>query len=212
MIVPKLGSTIGRRWLARSARAMPSWIRPSFFRSPALEQAREQRGEWASHGRTNEMLAALLHVAPTAGSRAGMRLLYASHAVELGSPMLDRRIVELAMALPSRLRAGASTKTFLRRAADERLPREVTDRPKDAGFYAAFQRRGLCHPRVDVALSRAGALSWSSEMIDVAALENRLRAIRAGSALSSSEAEQLCSVVSTISWTTRLAEQYAVSP
>jgi asparagine synthase (glutamine-hydrolysing) len=60
-------------------------------------------------------------------------------SLELRTPFLDYRLVELAARLPSRLRVGRDaggkyrTKLILRRFAERRLPTAIIDRPKQ-GF------------------------------------------------------------------------------
>jgi asparagine synthase (glutamine-hydrolysing) len=57
-----------------------------------------------------------------------------AHSLELRSPLLDRRVLELGTSLPDRLKlSGRQGKTALRRAFAERLPPEVAGRGK-AGF------------------------------------------------------------------------------
>jgi asparagine synthase (glutamine-hydrolysing) len=52
-------------------------------------------------------------------------------ALEVRSPLLDHRVVEFALGLPTRLkRQGRTTKWLLRRLLDKRVPRHLIDRPK----------------------------------------------------------------------------------
>lgn len=60
------------------------------------------------------------------GDRVGL-----GHGIELRYPFLDPDVVDLAMALPDRLKLrGLQDKVVLRRAASRMLPREIWDRPK----------------------------------------------------------------------------------
>jgi asparagine synthase (glutamine-hydrolysing) len=85
--------------------------------------------------------------------------------VEARVPLLDHRIVELAMRLPARLKLqGGEGKWILKRVADRYLPRRVIDRPK-RGFnvpVSDWLRGAWRAPAYDVlsasALRRTGML------------------------------------------------------
>ena len=63
-----------------------------------------------------------------------------AHGLEVRVPMLDHRIVELALALPAALNpASEGGKLLLRRIAGNRLPRELLDKPKQ-GFSFPLHR------------------------------------------------------------------------
>jgi asparagine synthase (glutamine-hydrolysing) len=63
-----------------------------------------------------------------------------SHGLEVRVPLLDERIVDLALRLPPDLRLrGRTTKYLLRRAARRRLPRLVANKPK-GGFVIPLRR------------------------------------------------------------------------
>jgi asparagine synthase (glutamine-hydrolysing) len=52
-------------------------------------------------------------------------------SLEVRAPLLDHRVVELALGLPATLkRRGRTTKWLLRRLLDKRVPRALIDRPK----------------------------------------------------------------------------------
>lgn len=62
------------------------------------------------------------------------------HSIEIRSPFLDYRMVELGLSIPPRLRlAGGETKHILRRLARRRLPESVTGAPK-RGFGVPIER------------------------------------------------------------------------
>lgn len=63
-----------------------------------------------------------------------------AHGLEVRVPMLDHRIVELALALPASLNpASAGGKRLLRQIAGRRLPKELLDKPKQ-GFSFPLHR------------------------------------------------------------------------
>ncbi len=70
-----------------------------------------------------------------------------AHGLEVRSPLLDRRVVELAFAMPPRLRQrGRTGKWILRELAKRRLPAALATMPK-RGFTApvgSLDRRPLC--------------------------------------------------------------------
>jgi asparagine synthase (glutamine-hydrolysing) len=63
-----------------------------------------------------------------------------AHGLEVRSPLLSRRIVELAFSIPSSLkREGGRSKALLRHLARRHLPSEVVDLPK-TGFHSPLRR------------------------------------------------------------------------
>jgi asparagine synthase (glutamine-hydrolysing) len=63
-----------------------------------------------------------------------------AHSLELRVPFLDHRVVECGLALPDRDKVrGVRTKTAIRRLVEERLPRHLSQRPKQ-GFDAPVDR------------------------------------------------------------------------
>jgi asparagine synthase (glutamine-hydrolysing) len=87
-----------------------------------------------------------------------------AHSLELRSPLLDRRVVELALALPDSLKIGGrEAKLALRRAFADLLPAEVASRGKSGfGLPLADWFRGELRPLArDVLLGeRVRARGW----------------------------------------------------
>ncbi len=84
-----------------------------------------------------------------------------AHSVEPRSPMLDRRVVEYASALPPTVKlAGGDVKAVLKRVARSYLPEAIVDRPKQelAVPLEAWLTRAL-RPRIADALTSESALS-----------------------------------------------------
>jgi asparagine synthase (glutamine-hydrolysing) len=80
-----------------------------------------------------------------------------AHSLEARSPLLDHRFMELAAALPARLKLdGTTTKTIFKEAVREWLPDGIVDRPK-WGFEVPLVhwfRGPLRHLPEDVLLDR----------------------------------------------------------
>ncbi len=178
------------------------------FRSDsATSEALQQRGVWIGYRRAQEALPALLEVAPTVGSRQAMRLFLDALGIEARSPFLDRRMIELAMSLPSALLLDARrSKAFLRRALEGRAPVEVVEQPKSNRLYAWFQARGLEHPD---ALALGLRVSQNPTLSSRIQSDLFVRAMReatgAAGDVSMSTAEQLCAVLTVARWLDRLA-------
>jgi asparagine synthase (glutamine-hydrolysing) len=87
-----------------------------------------------------------------------------AHSLELRSPLLDRRVVELGLSLPDSLKhEGRQSKTALRRAFAAELPAEVAARGKSGfGLPLADWFRGELQPLVRELLldERARARGW----------------------------------------------------
>jgi asparagine synthase (glutamine-hydrolysing) len=104
-----------------------------------------------------------------------------AHGLEVRSPLLDRRVVELALAIPAAVRmAGGVPKAVLRRVARAHVPPEVLALPK-RGFHiplARWLREDLRRPFEEEVLAGPGAAAAG---IDQAALAGLWRRHQAGS-------------------------------
>ena len=100
-----------------------------------------------------------------------------AHGLEVRVPMLDHRIVELALALPAPLNpASEGGKLLLRRIAGQRLPRELLDKPKQ-GFSFPLQR----YIRLDQMASAVSAgVLVENDLLDRQALSAWLAAAQGG--------------------------------
>jgi asparagine synthase (glutamine-hydrolysing) len=105
-----------------------------------------------------------------------------AHSLELRSPLLDHRVVELGLALPDRLKQrGREGKIALRRAFSDLLPETVASRGKSGfGLPLAAWFRGELKPLAHDALldDRARARGW----FRMDAVERLLREHESGAA------------------------------
>jgi asparagine synthase (glutamine-hydrolysing) len=101
-----------------------------------------------------------------------------AHSLELRSPLLDRRVVELGLSLPDRLKSrGREGKVALRRAFADELPREVTERGKSGfGMPLAAWFRGELRPLARELLldERARGRGWFNTDAIVRLLDEHL--------------------------------------
>ncbi|MGI8421998.1 MAG: asparagine synthase-related protein, partial [Gaiellaceae bacterium] len=100
-----------------------------------------------------------------------------AHSLELRSPLLDRRVVELGLALPDRLKLKSREgKQALRRAFADKLPAEIAARGKSGfGVPLADWFRGDLHELAAAALG-------GSTLVDPAAARRLLDDHKAGRA------------------------------
>jgi hypothetical protein len=87
----------------------------------------------------------------------------AAFGVDTRSPLNDRRLVELALALPDRLRwTGGLTKLVLRHAMGEALPALVRERPDKGEFSAVFAEEYSSQGHADLFRNpRLERLGWA---------------------------------------------------
>ncbi len=101
-------------------------------------------------------------------------------SLELRPPFLDHRLVELAFALPSRMKVrGRTTKWIVKEVAREYLPAEIVDRPK-VGFKVPLDewfRGGLQEMAFDLL---TGPSSFVGSTFDSAAVTKMLNAHSSG--------------------------------
>ncbi len=146
--VLRAGELVAGRRIPRHYMEHPAapWMRPKFMathglRDRALATLRATRG--ASLAQTENML----YVSAPAWSWAGgyMRGVLLQEGVEARSPLLDRRVVEFALARPVAERTdGVETKILLRRAMAGLLPESVlAPRSRRTGSTAGFSRRRM---------------------------------------------------------------------
>jgi asparagine synthase (glutamine-hydrolysing) len=101
-----------------------------------------------------------------------------AHGLEARVPLLDERVAELAVGLPSSLKArGAEKKIVLRNAMRTRLSTEVLDGPK-TGFGVPYQhwlRHALHGPARDAMLAPAfvGRFGLEPRVLETALTEHR---------------------------------------
>lgn len=141
--------------------APPSWLRQDFVRRNAIVE-RQQQKEWELRNGMNrrawaETKGSLANpVIPRVG--AAFSALGLEHGVEPRAPLLDRRIVEFALARPREERAsGGAVKHLLRRAANGLLPpRILLPRGRKTGVLTGYFARSF---RADP----HGVVAWAFE-------------------------------------------------
>ncbi len=204
LLVPRLPAVLRRSWAAREYRRVdpiPPWMSAAFRTSDVASEALEHRAAWSRHGRARDALPALLAVSPTVGSRMAARLFLSALGIRSRSPILDRRLLELVLALrPDLLADPRRSKIFLRRALGGRAPEAIVQQPKNNGLYAWFQAQGLRN--VDV---QACALSIRENPVLAGWVRTDVLACvveeTAGGAPSAAATmEQVCALISVDKW------------
>ncbi len=180
------------------ARAMPArvprhymesdaapWVRPEFVAHHELREreiacVRAVRG--SSHAQTESMLYLTLPIWSWGG--AFMRGPLLQEGVETRSPLLDRRVIELALSRPIHERAAPrDTKLLLRGAMEGLLPPRVLERrPRRTGTTIGFSRQRMreTYPALVDRLFSAPLCVADLGMVDPAILRSACERVLAG--------------------------------
>ena len=161
--------TLLRPELARELRLDERW------RDRQLDSIRSFQSEREEHARGlgNPILPFALELAQACSTFHGLRMSF---------PFLDRRVVEMCVALPSsqKLRNGV-TRSILRRSLTDFVPQKITQRLSKANLEPAF-RSGLArHGPQRTTELLAGDLSVVDEYVDTTRLESGMSALASGS-------------------------------
>ncbi|HYN77926.1 MAG TPA: asparagine synthase-related protein, partial [Lamprocystis sp. (in: g-proteobacteria)] len=137
----------------RRGRPLPPYLSPRFVSAISLEERLHcgdcaerfsDASQWqiVKHGRSGK----LVHVYEMIGRAA------ASHGLELRHPLLDRRLIEFAVAVPDQLRRRGRIDRFLMREALAHLyPVAVRER-RDKASFGIVMARALTMPQVEQVL------------------------------------------------------------
>jgi asparagine synthase (glutamine-hydrolysing) len=135
---------IAWRFHATRAASRSRWLTGDFFRSPEARAARDALIGWHRELRYDARIRSLVHGPMLVGTGRYAALLADANGVDASSPLLDRRMLELAMALPARVRFdGRESKAFLRAAARDILPGPLVAHGKLAVIAEALMDASL---------------------------------------------------------------------
>jgi asparagine synthase (glutamine-hydrolysing) len=178
-LIPSVVDRTVRRFLGKPPRPMiPEWIRPEFVRRSGL--AERLHSVPARPVRTAAWHELYDEVVQLRGWERAVHW-YTSKAspfgIEVRHPFLDRRLVELMLAIPSRLRSQPGCyKPFLRRAIEGLLPERVRTRTDKTAlcsfFYFSLRQRERC--KIEKLL--AAPLADEMKILDAAKLREAYRA------------------------------------
>jgi asparagine synthase (glutamine-hydrolysing) len=134
-----------RRRPARRPRSVPEWIRPDFAARRETERRLRtrppRRFRRPSQQKTYEAIASQW----LPNSMLWLQSEALRRGIDLRHPVLDVRVIDFFMRIPSSQRAhGRRGKVFIRRAMKDSFPPVITDRPLDFGeYFAPVLNRGL---------------------------------------------------------------------
>jgi hypothetical protein len=130
-----------------------------------------------------------------------MHLLHETLGLQLRSPMLDRRVIELRLGMPAHLLLDPMRSRPLQRAAlAGRAPPELVTQTKEQRFYRWMQARGLRREAAVVAANGLTAPARLADCIDVGALGAVLRDLPVGADLPMALAEQVGAALALLRW------------
>ncbi len=174
-----LRRTRWRRRLRTGAYDRSSFIRPELaqelrlderWRESQLQSIRPFRSAREEHalGLASPMLPFALELAAACANRHGLTMAF---------PFLDRRLVELCVALPTsqKLRRG-TTRSILRRSLRAYVPSEITNRSNKANLEPAFRTGVVRHAPALMRQVLNGDQSRASEVVDLHRLERDVEA------------------------------------
>jgi len=136
-VLPLLPKRLRRGWAARRAQDLSVW--PSYLCAdasshPAIRRAAEQFHMAQIERDFATTVHEWLSAPTTVGAAVTHRHFASAFGITLGSPFLDRRVVELVLGIPIEWLLSGEYKSFLREAAVDRVPTEVRTRAKDVSL------------------------------------------------------------------------------
>jgi asparagine synthase (glutamine-hydrolysing) len=168
-----------RRELQQSA-PPPAWLLADLVGSAAFRRAADRCLEESVLRPFPRAVREWLAHPGVLGSMAGRRALARGCGVEVVSPFLDRRVVELLLSLPARTRVGAEPgKEFLRQAAND-LPEAVRQQKKDAAMHEWLDLRLLASAESRAVLRDRAVAERLGSAIDVDRFAQRLVGVAGG--------------------------------
>ncbi len=157
----RLRERFSQRGAVRRVR-VPRWIQPDFARRTALAERINSAPAAHSIEPGVEQMRTLLHSGWTAHSNETTERSQSFAGIEGRSPFFDRRIIELAFAIPEDQRGrGERTKVVLRNAMRGLLPEVIRNRPDKAEFgHTACQTLDQPEARSAFRRLRLGEMGW----------------------------------------------------
>jgi asparagine synthase (glutamine-hydrolysing) len=202
------------RRAVRAASRVPPWATLEFARWEPLREAISGVESFLSLPTYGERLRHVLGSGAAVGAATRRRLLEAARGVEAVSPLLDRAVVEHAIALPAAVRSprDAESKPFLRSAGAQRLPQVLLAGPKSQATYMRLLHERLSNSRLPDELS--GLLLEEPvvrRLVDVRVLKGVLEDVRRGGPVDAWTGDRLLSLVELLRWMRRGAVELALT-
>jgi asparagine synthase (glutamine-hydrolysing) len=183
-VLPRLPRFLRAQWFARRQRRhdpLPAWIAPTYARTSKVQLAIQQYYESTLSSDQMRVVSWGIDSAGAVGMSQVYKLMSAAHQLEYTSPLLDRRLVEFAIALPPSLQHDSiHEKIFLRQANQTKLPEDILWRLKENYFdpmkYAGI---GKGHQVLEIA-GQMRNIPLLETIVDVEQLEIHLKRYRQG--------------------------------
>jgi asparagine synthase (glutamine-hydrolysing) len=182
-ILPASPGWLRQEWARRRARSgerLPSYLSQRARNHPAVAQASVQFYESQIGEDRTRTLEEWLSNPAVIGSWRTHQHLAAQHALTLVSPLLDRRVVELILGIPSEWMLATESKSFLRGAAAERIPERIRTQPKAVALPFALLRDIVGSPAVRAMLGDPCVRDRLGEWIRFERLESMIERIAQG--------------------------------
>jgi hypothetical protein len=172
-----------RAWgRTRARRGIPF---PSYFSSratglDAVHEALDQLHEGLAERRFADEVQCRLSNPLMVGARLTELNLANAHGLDLVSPFLDRRVVELVLGWPVERQLPLEYKGALREAAVGRIPDEVRTRSKDVSLPMTLLRKIVASPAVRALMSDTSVRDRLGDWVRFGRVEGLLDAIGRG--------------------------------
>ncbi|WP_019499450.1 asparagine synthetase B family protein [Pseudanabaena sp. PCC 6802] len=145
-VLPRLPRFLRAPWFARRQRLsnpLPVWIAPAYAQTMQTRLAIQQYYESTLSSDQWRMIMWGIDSAGAVGMGQVYKLMSAAHQLQYTSPLLDRRLVEFAIALPPALQYDSMhEKIFLRQANQTKLPQDILWRSKE-NYFDPLKYAGL---------------------------------------------------------------------
>jgi asparagine synthase (glutamine-hydrolysing) len=183
-VLPHLPKLLRAKWFARRRQLsapLPTWITPTYAQTTQTQLAIQQYYESTLFSDQMQVVRWGIDSAGAVGMSQVYKLMSAAHQLEYTSPLLDRRLVEFAIALPPALQYDSThEKIFLRQANQTKLPEDVLWRPKE-NYFDPMKYAGIGKGQEVLAIAeQMRDIPLLPTIVDIEQLETRLNHYRQG--------------------------------
>ncbi|HEY8091193.1 MAG TPA: asparagine synthase-related protein [Polyangiaceae bacterium] len=179
--LPAVARTVWYRRWERSGNHLPSYLAREKLDAPEVRSAVRDFSVDAVHRDLPRAIEEWLSTPLRVGARLAYEGLAGACGLDYAAPLVDRDVIELALAIPPRwMLSPEYDKAFLRRALEGRVPDDVRLRPKDVRLDDELAPELLVAPSTRDLLADARVRERLREWVRFQAVERLLDDVRAG--------------------------------
>ena len=214
VVVPLLPKPLRMAWARRQLRhvGFPAYVSPGALQLRELNDARQQYVEALVHQSSRDLFEQWLSLPVPVGATASHDRCAAEFGLRTVSPLLDRRVVELMLALPpSVLLPRGQDRHFQREVLKGRIPESVRMLSKDVRLPDELLPHIVCSQQARASLRDGAVRERLSGWVRFERLDAMLDAIPRGYRPAAVPLWQLECIVTFADWYSRAAAEFGVS-